>query len=878
MGCLVPRSTTTEYERNIADLDSRIYELEDKISHRQKEHTIYTINPSDPLGYIAYQEQLRENFIISQLHHLFSHTNGTLPNDPEFMLSFQSYSQLKIQQTNFESELILEFLKVSDNIKELNEEKRISIDTQIESILENNKSRIKNSEKILSILRKKTCDLNDVNSLENLVEVFLLRSELDREIALLQRIYEFREFIQKEDAKQAKKNESEKTVRELKQEARELNEKCSTLKDEEKKQNKEIRESKKVIQSLEERIQKALIEKAELEELKLATPDNTRDLERAYKRVSAKKNEIEQMNEFIKNLNEELTEIKCEVSFNELKIQNKSLKEEMATIEIKVKELRDQKMQALEEKRKIKQKEIDAKTKQIEEIKTGIKEKQESMMEIQKNTKFILKKQVLARLINTLNMLLISSFRFWKHHSIQIKSSLSHIEQDTSIRNSFLSMELYKNVIPWEPEKLYDFLDEFMKEKYKSDNARSRHNKIPKTMIKFLRYYMKTIYKSTNETDREINKMFKSLIVEEKRTQIASAMKKFLEVDEDKLPFHISIIFTGAWNEFDYIKIVDCEESAAYLFDIMGVIEEFVDESNWKTGSKMFSLLRRSSPIDDDIIMLVMKSKFNNFQYKLPDKEEGIQAFIEKVQERTRFYIPDESVKEFIMKYYNANPSNYPEKINADLRRVDKTKDIVSKNTFLSSFIEIYQEEKTIQAAELEAIIKAVPNVNKDSFSALLRKLDPSINANAIRKMFEESLLDENESIITISPEFFVELMIKYGVAGYGVGPFKPEKLKCILFQYLNKDKKALTRRQPSDVVPYKITVETAGESPNKNSSEAAPNRNILDILPSKNIRLPIPKKSRSPSPTSHSNPFSKVIATSKFFNSKPTIKSRLTK
>ena len=406
-----------------------------------------------------------------------------------------------------------------------------------------------------------------------------------------------------------------------------------------------------------------------------------------------------------------------------------------------------------------------------------------------------------------------------------------------------------------------------MKEKHKYDMARLRHKKIPKPMDKFLKYYMKLIYKSTNETDREINMMLKALVIEEKKNGIANIAKRLFQVSDDNLPYHLCYVINTAWVEFDNIKIMNLDQDTAYIFDIFVLIEEYITESSMDAGIKLADLIKPDNITNHDYILMILKYKFNNFAsnlYHFPAKFEDFRRFIKK---HVMFFIEETEIDEFLKAYYSLSPKSFVENITKDAKKMITDCYIINKDVFLYALIDIFNAYVLVQSQELKHLTKHHTIINKEIFTSLLQVIDKNIEENIINRIFEEITAEEN-NFLSISPKFFNIVIMKYGIGGYGVGPFMVKQLQSILHKYLTKDKsKCSIRRNPSDVIPYKISVisEHSDGKPPLGLSQSE----VLKVLPLINARIPREIKSRSPSPTPMSNPISKAIVASKFFNSK---------
>ena len=160
--------------------------------------------------------------------------------NPNSHHDFDTYVELKIMQANLEKELIDNFLEVYEKLEFMNEKKGEHIESQIQQFIENNKNKIQNSEKILAEFKKKTSKIDFVKSFESLINCFVERSELDKEIELMQRKYDFRSFITKENAKKIRLEEIEEKMNDVKLETKEINKIFHELKETEKINNEEI--------------------------------------------------------------------------------------------------------------------------------------------------------------------------------------------------------------------------------------------------------------------------------------------------------------------------------------------------------------------------------------------------------------------------------------------------------------------------------------------------------------------------------------------------------------------------------------------------------------------------------------------------------------
>lgn len=870
MGCFVSKTTVLKYEAQVQKTEEEILVLESSIRNKEKECMMHSFTPNDSLGYYVYQEQLRETYILTILSNLFPVFNAEVPKADNLNTDLAIFAHIRSKQTKLESRLIKKFAAVYEHIILLNQEKSVSIKENVENLLESKKLNQKSSENILTELEKIANGINETSSLEIAIKCFLDKCELDRKIELVQRRYDFKCFTSKETAKMKENREIEGKIGEIRKDIRILQREWNELRILEKTLVGEmrlfeewVRDSGKTmekLQGIKEEIEKDLENRWAKEELARLEIEKTQKIQ-----------EISELKLILRSLDEEILEIHKKADLNPLESQNKSLKNEIEILLEEIQSLEQSKRKQIEENLQKRRKTLQEKETLMISLKLNIAENREKMEEVEKVTSVQLRKQVIIRLVKSFKNLMDLAFREWKsQHSFKINISQIDIDGSNTLNSSFLSNNPhFKNAIPWEPEKLYDFIDEFMREKNNHDNARLRMKKIPKTINKYLNTYMRLVYRSTNETEKAISMMVKSLLIEDKKNGIAAIFKKILMITNDYVPYHIAYLITQLWHQFDLVKLIE-EENSAGLLELFTIIEEYTEDKSMGIGEKILEKITQEGISKEQLFLLILKYKFNDFKYKFPVSCSEFAIFAEFVKEKIDFFMPSNESQTFLEQFYAKFPKVFLPKIANAVKNTDKDICKVSKSLFLNSFIDVFNDYKSVHLLALDEILKPVQTINKEIFVSLVLNLDPSLEKKLISKLFDEISNEENK-FATISHQFFKQIILKYGISGYGIGPFKCKAIADILLQYLTKEKQKNLRRQPSDLIPYKANNDSMEDSLNI-SSENNLYHSILEILPTKISRISHRKKSRSPSPA----PVVKSVIASKFFSAKRSNTPRL--
>ena len=861
MGCLVAKSTIRNYEAQIQQTEDQIVSLNSKVAMLENERNVSSLDCTDTLGTLAYQEQLRENYILSLLGHLFLIESEVIPNNENAHTEFETYVNIRISQTELEKKLMQKFHDVFDKVKELNDKKITQLREKVEELGENNKISAKARDNILKKLEEDVFEAARINSIETAIDSFLQKCQFDLELEMIQRKYDFKCFSTKEKNKISKQDGNQLKLVEMQNDIRTMQKQWNDLRNFEIENEKEkildeqeIKENEKIINNLIEA-------KAELKQEIEITHKSVETLLKLEEEYNSKLKDAAEHRKILENLNEEIATLKSFPSSSELKKQNRELKNKIAFLQQKIIEFEDIRLNIINEREQKKQEELKKKLSRVSSLELKIKVNKEQIVKVEKSSSARMKKHIVIRLVNSLKNLMEFAFRVWRFQFSQYRITFSNTdEDDISIGNSFLvANSHYKNAVPWEPEKLYDFIDEFMKEKIRHDNARLKTKRIPKPVDKNLKVYMKSIYKSTNETEKSINMMIKALLMEEKKSGIALVLKKMLQISSDGIPYHISYLISRLWFEFDQIKCVSPNENEALLVDIFSLIDDIIEDNSLDAGPKLAQLIRPENMSKKQYFLLAMKLKFENFECEFPENCSLFENFSNLIKDYLTIFIDQTEIDQYLHEYYDESPENFFKNISNDVQFLDKEDYRVTKAIFLNSVIQVFNECTIAQIKALDDLTKNTPMINKELFCMLLYRLDDSLKENLLDRLFEETATQQG-SFLSINPNFFKKIIIKYGIGGYGVGPFKCKQLSLILLQYLTKEKKRIERR-PSDIIPYKISVSNSENSINQ-SLETRGYKGMLEILPTRAIRSQIKKPSRSPSPT----PGFKTVVASKFF------------
>ena len=180
---------------------------------------------------------------------------------------------------------------------------------------------------------------------------------------------------------------------------------------------------------------------------------------------------------------------------------------------------------------------------------------------------------------------------------------------------------------------------------------------------------------------------------------------------------------------------------------------------------------------------------------------------------------------------------------------------------FLSSLLTVYNEHKQKDYQELEKRIENYSLITKEIFNEVLYDLDPKLPESSINKLFIECSFEGSK----VLSESLIKLILKYGIGGYGVGPFKFKQLSSILSFFIEKSKTLSVLQHSSDLIPYKISVNVL-DSNEKSFDDNFASQNILEILPSRNTKS---SSSRRSSIVSSASPIQRSYNASKFFSNK---------
>lgn len=865
MGCLVAKSTISYYEGEVFNTNALVGQIKDQIEIRKMQHELNELNQEEHIGYLAYQEQLRTSFNETRLSKLFPIEQKFEAPSESFTANFAAYTHLKSIQTGFEAELINELFSFIDKVKGMNENKKSDVESQISSMVEKKRmSKFKSSEQVLVGLRERVSDVEDSGSFEYLVETFVKRSEIDRELALIQRIYEFKGYVGKEEVKKVAHNDGTEALNTLKQENKKLNKELAALKADEEKFKKMMKKKNREIRKNEEILQKLMEDMQEIDEELNENPDVSHAFEQMLRKVSEKEEEMKELQEKVKEAEEKLKTVQTNLDFDELKQKSKLLKRQIEEVEHQVESLKAQKMKGIQEKIRLKHLNLEQKSKTIRDLKNNIKTNQEALAKAEIDVKYDIKKHVLVRLFRSIKRLRSNYFRLWKRMWIECRVSSQVIEESSA----YLSIDSFKISVSWEPSKLYDFFNEFLREKVRSDKARIHNKKLPKTIKKYLNIYMKRLYKSTNDCEKEINKMIQTVNQEEKNDSLASIIKKMIGAGPH-IQYHLDILLSQLWNEFNYYELQDSKEKSCLLFDAIKIAKDYLNPQYSLAGQKLVQKWKPESMDSEEFLILLLKYFMVSYDREFLSGFESSDKLISFLTEQVNIFVCEQDIERIFSEFSGQDVRVMLKYLTMAVNKVDETALVVLKSQFLMGIIEVFDESVLQGKLIVEKMLRSIEDLTAKDFESVIRQLEPELEAVLIQKMLSECVIDESSNMYSVSGEHLAEVIVKYGIGGLGVGPFMTDQLRTLLDQYLKREKKVkFDRRQSSDLVPYKINIESL-ESPSAVSNSInmmnSNNTNILDILPSRNIKILSVKRGKSPVPASGN----KTNVPNKFFSSR---------
>ena len=127
-------------------------------------------------------------------------------------------------------------------------------------------------------------------------------------------------------------------------------------------------------------------------------------------------------------------------------------------------------------------------------------------------------------------------------------------------------------------------------------------------------------------------------------------------------------------------------------------------------------------------------------------------------------------------------------KIEMSISTLQTDKFIVSKSEFIAALVYVYTEIRFNEISELEKMMKNYQDITEEIFVKLIKEIDSSITSEFASKLFNDAVLDTND-ITFIKPNAFIQMIMAYGIGGYGIGPFKRNELNDILQSLLNANK-----------------------------------------------------------------------------------------
>lgn len=855
MGCLVTKSTLLRYQEDLSYTQSNLEKLEERLRQRQQENEIDDIDYEDRLDYLSYQEQLRTRQVLSVLSKYLGIKNVQIIENPSFQIDPIEYLHKRYKQTEFSQKITDSIVGTAEKLKISHGHKIVAIDERIKNLADFVKTKLENGHAVYEEITQRFQKLHKYDSLDELIDCLIKMNELQKDLEILQRRCDYKKFILSQEAKVKAKEDARTRILELQKDIENLNSNWADMKDKERRDAEEYQNLQDTIEMLNTEISSYTKEKLNLENYLQNFDQNLQSLSQTTSLYNSKCSEFQDLELAIEaEVNESLI-IENPNDIEELKTQNQKLNDDIFELKSQLTYLESLQNARCEELKNSINEEILRKESMVKDLEIEVLEKEEEFRKSDKSFKEKIMGQMALRIIASLKDTPKSVLNKWNLSGGTTEKKIK-VEDEVKVANPFMSAYgKFPDAEPWDSVKLNGFFDDLIAEKMKQDTIRLKDDGIPLQLHTFLLAYIKNLYDLTGDTEKQIASLMVTIVPESTPDPLASIIRRMLGLSRDCFPYHFVYFLTSSINDFNTFK--DKSQDTIHFDKAIELIDSYVS-GNKILGAKILFAMRPQSISIEDYVLFHLKKELSKLSYEFTQLCDSSQHFIDVATNELNVYVPVDVLENFKNMCEKEFDINFDMKIEMSINTLNTSKFMIKKHEFLTGMIEIFTEQRLAEAKTLEVRLKATSEITEEIFQMLINEIDPSVNSEEISKLFAESIMDTTE-ISYIKSINFIQIVMKYGIGGYGVGTFKTN----ILGDILKKMLKRLTSRDKimspieefkeikRNYVPYKVTLKGVGSAP-EHHRVSTPTSGLL--APKKIMKLSDMKKNLSPTHGSEKN------------------------
>jgi myosin heavy subunit len=780
------------------------------------------------------------------------------PTDSNNLLTPSDYFKQRLEQTEYIEIFTEKFTEISKKLEEIHKTKTKDFTKRLEILINFINEKVKHPEPRIEELKKNVENIQNFTSLDELTQSLIKLSELQKELEILQRKYDFKNYLLMQEAKNKEKEAMKARIEEVKAHIEKLNSNWADMKDEQRKKAEEMQNLQDSIVKNKTKILELTEKKEDLQENLKKFGKNMQSYEETLQILNEKTSDLEKLQKELEEINEKVTSHSHNhLEMETLKKRKSCLAGEVGDLSGQINYLLDLQKRANEESAKKDEEEMKLRLAMIKELQEEIQFKSQQMEKISEMYVNDLRSQVAQNLIQRFKEIPKAFLMKWKIFAISKGEKVESNENRNIITQV---MTKVKTENSWEKQRFLTFFIKFLSEKYKKDEQALKESKLPMPINEFLEIYMKTLY----DEDWEVQcKMMLNLITSDITDDLFNIMKSLTGLSKDHISYTFSLFLPEALHYFETNKTFGSETVS---FESIFTLVESFTENKREVMVPLLYKMKSEGITDENYVLHMLKIKLNKLGMQFTDYCDSAESFMDVALNDFELLVDEQVLLDFKEKCEREFDMNFDMKIDVSVNTLVSSKFQVNRATFLTAFVEVYKEFLAKEVLVLEKIVARAENINEELFTKFLSQIAPELAGDTISGVFNEALADSSDSS-SLKPQNFIQIILKYAIGGFGIGPFRTSKLQTIsknlLSTVLRSRKSEETKKviKPKDL-PIKIflakeDIPTSIATPNNRLLRAGTvGKKLGDIRKSaspsykseKNIRKELPLPLRPPS------------------------------
>lgn len=801
MGCCVSKSTYTSYITQLANLTKQADDMEEEMNSRRCLNNLNVIDPTDSLSYLQYQEQMRANKFIENLAKVMRipATSGQAEN---LLMTPSDYFKQRLQQTDYVENVTEKFNKVANKLEEIHKIKTIEFNERLEILQEFIKEKVKHSEPKIEELLDEFHSIQEYSSLNELTEGLIKLSELQKELEILHRKYDFKHFLLMQEAKNKEKESMRVRIEEIKVHIEKLNSNWADMKDEQRKKAEEMQSLQDTITLNKEKIINLTEKQEELKETLKQYGENAQSYDETQNTLNEKRESLNQLLQEIDELNEKVSQDPHDhTEMEALKKRKSFLAGEVGELNSQIEYLADLQRRANEESAKKNEEEMKLRITMIKELQEEIESKSQQMQKIDQIYVNDLRNQVSINIIQKFKE--IPKQYLWKWKLNASKKGDKKQDNSETKKTIFSIMNKVKIETSWEKPRLIGFFNKLVSEKYKKDEQLLKENKLPLPVHEFLEGFLKNLY----EDQWEIQcKMMLNTLMSDTNNELFASIRSMIGLSKDNFSYYFSLFLIEALHYFDMNKTHSTETVS--FENVANLVESFTENKREVMIPVLYGM-KSETMKNEDYVLYMLKLKLGKLGKQFTDYCDSADSFMDVAKTDFELLVDDKILQQFKDKCEQEFDMNFDMKIDVSINTLVMSKFQVTKSRYVSAFVDAYKEYRLKATQILEKLVSPYEILTEEIFNNVINQISEGLSPDIISSLFSEAIMSSSD-VSSIKSVDFVAIIMKYAVGGFGIGPFRFTKLQSLsnsLLNTLNKSRKSEELKKimkPKDL-PIKI-------------------------------------------------------------------------